>query len=36
MLAALSVDSLTQLELTPTAPMDAQTREQLKALGYID
>jgi len=36
MLAALRAGSLEELELGPAAGMDPQTREQLKALGYID
>ena len=36
MLAALKAGSLDELELGPTTPMDPQTRERLKALGYIE
>jgi arylsulfatase A-like enzyme len=36
MFTALGVESMAELELGPSAEMDPETREQLKALGYID
>jgi arylsulfatase A-like enzyme len=36
LLAALGASSLMELEPESASPMDPQTREQLKALGYID
>ena len=36
LLAALNRESLDELELEPDTPMDPQTRERLKALGYLE
>jgi arylsulfatase len=36
MLAALGVETIEELQLGPTAEMDPETRERLKALGYVE